>query len=151
MTISVDWMAYQSGLRLKRKEQKRYIFCAIRRKYLVLQPEELLRQLVLSHLIENGHCNRNRLHVERGLTVNRRYRRLDIIAYDEAVQPWLLVECKAPHVPLTQAAFDQIATYNLALKVPYLLVTNGRQTCCCAMDYEAQSYAYLAAIPQQGS
>ena len=147
MRLNIDFLKFQPELKIKKEAKNRFIFCTIRRKYLVLQPEELVRQLTLHYLIANRAYKRNSIHVERGLKVNGLYRRTDIIVYDQAIQPYLLVECKRPKVKITQAAFDQIAQYNLTLKVKYLLVTNGIDTFCCAMNYDTQSYRFLSEVP----
>jgi len=143
MNLAIDFLKYQPNLKLQQKAGKRYIFCGIRKKYLVLQPEELVRQLAIEYLVSNRKYSKNRIHVERGLTVNGLYRRTDIIIYDKEVAPFLLVECKAPKVKVTQDVFDQIARYNLTLQVKYLLVTNGIDTFCCEMDYATRSYRVL--------
>ena len=149
MRLAIDFLQFQPDLKVKEEAKQRFIFCVIRKKYLVLQPEELVRQLTIQYLIMNRAYNRNSIHVERGLTVNGLYRRTDIIVYDENIEPYLLVECKRPKVKITQAVFDQIARYNLTLKVKYLLVTNGIDTYCCEMNYEAQSYRFLTEVPEQ--
>ena len=149
MKLPIDLLQYKAELRFKEQAQRRYIFCPIRKKYLVLQPEELVRQLVLLYLQKEKNYSKNSIHVERGIKVNNLYRRCDIIVYDEAVTPYLLVECKAPTVKITQSVFDQIARYNLALQVQYLLVTNGMDAFCCEMDYVGQSYSFLESIPER--
>ena len=149
MKLNINFLTYQPQLKVKKEEGKRYIFCTIRKKYLVLQPEELVRQLTIEYLIADRKYNKNSIHVERGLMVNGLTRRSDILIYDTEVTPYLLVECKAPKVKITQAVFDQIARYNLTLKVNYLLVTNGIDTFCCAMNYEDQSYRFLSEVPRQ--
>lgn len=147
MKIPINFLQYQPNLTVKKEGEKRMIFCAIRKKYLVLQPEELVRQLTIEYLEKDRNYKKNSIHVERGLTVNGLYRRTDIIIYDESATPYLLVECKAPKIKMTQAVFDQIARYNLTLKVKYLLVTNGIDTFCCEMNYSTQSYRFLKEIP----
>ncbi|MEM6321485.1 MAG: type I restriction enzyme HsdR N-terminal domain-containing protein [Bacteroidota bacterium] len=147
MRIVIDFLKYQPQLLVKKENGKRLLFCGIRKKYLVLQPEELVRQLTLHYLEKERRFRRNSIHVERGLVINGLQKRLDIIVYDSDLKPFLLVECKAPKVKMTQAVFDQIARYNLALKVKYLLVTNGIDSFCCEMDYDNQSYHFLQEVP----
>ncbi len=149
MKLDINFLPYQPNLKVKKEQGKRYLFCIIRKKYLVLQPEELVRQLTIEYLIEDRKYSKNSIHVERGLTVNGLTRRSDILIYDSEVNPYLLVECKAPKVKITQAVFDQIARYNLTLKVKYLLVTNGIDSFCCEMNYAEQSYRFLAEVPVQ--
>lgn len=150
MQLSIDFLQYKPLLKVKKEKDQRLIFCLIRKKYLVFQPEELVRQLTVQYLIADRGFKRNSIQVERGLTVNGLFRRTDIIVYDAAVHPFLLVECKRPKVKITQTVFDQIARYNLTLKVKYLLVTNGIDTFCCEMNYELQSYRFLSEIPTIG-
>jgi hypothetical protein len=74
-------------------------------------------------------------------------KRCDILAFQKDMQPFMLVECKAPQVPISQDTFRQIAIYNLPLRVPYLMVTNGRQTYCCEMDYNNNGFTFLQEVP----
>jgi len=145
--LSLDLLPYQNQLKVKLEKGVKKIFDPIRKKFYVWQPEELVRQLLVLYLIEKGGYNKNRIHVERGIKVNGQAKRCDIIIYDENVQPYLLIECKAPSIPLNQKVLDQIASYNIVYQVPYLLVSNGIQSYCCAMDYDQKSYAFLETIP----
>jgi len=147
MLINLNLLAYQSSLKVKKAQGKKWIFDPIRKKHLVWQPEELVRQLLLQYLIQEKEYNKNHIHVERGLTVNQQYKRCDIITYTKEMNPYLLIECKAPSVPLNQQVFDQIAQYNLVYKVQYLLVSNGIQSFCCQMNYQDKSYIFLEEIP----
>ncbi len=150
VNIELSLMRFQSLLKVKRERDKRYIFDPIRKKWLVLQPEELVRQLVIFYLLEEKQYNRNRINLERGLKVNNLSKRFDLLVYDTNVRPYLLVECKAPQVPITRDVFQQAAWYNMELRVPYLMVTNGIEAYCCALDYENHSYEYLEAVPDFG-
>ncbi len=85
--------------------------------------------------------------LEHGLTYNKLSKRSDILVHNREGKPWLIVECKAPTVKISQDVFDQIARYNFVLKVPYLVVTNGLEHYCCQMDYQAASYIFLENIP----
>jgi len=145
--ISLDLLSYQNQLRTKKVENKKFIFDPIRKKYLVLQPEELVRQLLVLFLIHEKKISKNRIGIEKSLKVNTLNRRLDILIYDDAIQPQMLIECKAPSVKIDQSTFEQIARYNLPLQVPYLLVTNGLSTYCCKMDYEKETFEFLDELP----
>ena len=147
MNIDLGLMQFKNLLKVRRENEKRYIFDPIRKKWLALQPEELVRQLVIHYLLEKKRYNRNRINLERGLKVNSLQKRFDLLVYDMGVKPFLLVECKAPQVQITDAAFQQAAVYNMELKVQYLLVTNGIESYCCALNYENHSYEYLEAVP----
>jgi len=147
MNLDIDFLSYKDHLKTKKEDNKRWIYDPIRKKYLVLTPEEMVRQLVLCHFQKEMEYNKNRIAVEKQLKVNGLIRRWDILIYNNGMLPWLLVECKAPEVKISQAVFDQIARYNLTLNVPYLLVTNGLNSFCCEIDYEKQSYEFLEHLP----
>lgn len=150
MEIHIDLLRYKDQLRVKRQADKRFIFDRIRKKWLVLQPEEMVRQLVLEYLLQERGYNSNRISMERGLKVNTLDRRFDLLVYDKEVKPYLLIECKAPQAKISQAVFEQVSWYNSSLQVPYLMVTNGRENYCCWMDYEAKSYRFLDVVPDPG-
>ena len=145
--ISLNLLSYQPFLKIKKENGQQYVFCPIRNKYLVLQPEELVRQLLILFFIKEKKYAKSKIAVEKLLIINDLRRRFDILIYDKNTAPFLLVECKAPKVKITQSAFEQIAQYNLALQVPYLVVSNGLTTFCCKMDYENQSYNFIPEIP----
>ena len=145
--ISLDLLSFQPFLKIKKEDGQQFIFCPIRNKYLVLQPEELVRQLLLLFFIKEKKYAKSRIAVEKLLIINDLRRRFDILIYDKHTKPFLLIECKAPKVKITQSAFEQVAQYNLALQVPYLVVSNGLTTFCCKMNYKTQSYDFLTEIP----
>lgn len=138
---------YQSFIKVKREEGKRWVWDAIRGKWLVLLPEELVRQLLVHYLMTELGVKKNRIAIEKGLSVNSLKKRCDILIYDQAMNPWLLVECKAPKVPLKQTVFRQIAMYNMPLQVPYLLVCNGPEAYCCAIDFSNKDFTFLSEVP----
>lgn len=146
--IPLDLNPYKSKLRLKKEGEKIYVFDIIRNKWLVLLPEELVRQLLVIYLIEQKAYSKNRIAVEKGLKINELSKRFDLLIYDADTQPSVLIECKAPTVKIDQSVFRQIATYNMAFQVPFLLVTNGVQTYCCQMDYQQKSWEFLNDIPE---
>jgi len=140
-------MRFKDFLKIKREGGKRWIFDPIRRKWLVLQPEEMIRQLVLHFLVEEKRYNLARISVEKSLKVTSLDKRFDLLVYSQDLQPFLLVECKAPQVPISQDVFRQASWYNLLLKVRYILVTNGIEAFCCALDYERQEHEFLEEVP----
>jgi len=144
--IDINLHSYKDHLKLKNEKGSTYIFDIIRKKYLVLQPEELVRQLLIHYLIEKGYP-KEKIQVEKGLNINGLYRRFDIIVYSQDFEPYLLVECKSHTVSIDQTTFDQIANYNLAVRAPYLMVCNGVQTYCCKLDYKSKSFEHLTYIP----
>ncbi len=145
--IELDLLSKREQLQTKQEADKRYLFDPIRKKWLVMQPEELVRQLIILYLQQEKNYNRNRIRIEMGLQVHELHKRCDILVYDNEMVPFLLIECKAPSVAVTQQTFRQIANYNLPLKVPYLLVSNGIVSYCCKMNYEDRNYEFVTSIP----
>ena len=135
-------------LTIENKSGKLVVFDTIRKKKIILTPEEWVRQHVIHFLINQHNYSPNYLKVEKQIKVNERLKRFDILTYNKSAKPYLLVECKAPEVKITQATFSQIATYNMALRVPYLLVTNGLSHFICEIDFENNSFTYLKDLPK---
>lgn len=148
MLLQLDFLQFQPKLRLSKSGEKTFVFDPVRRKDVALIPEELLRQLVLLYLLEVKNYPANRIRVEAGFTLNGLQKRSDIIVFDTDLKPWLLVECKSPKIPLTQATFEQAARYNLQWQAPFLAVTNGLATFCCKLDFEKQGFEYLGDLPE---
>lgn len=139
-----------SKFKLEEREGKLYLFDVSRKKYVALTPEEWVRQNCLHFLRDVKKFPISMLAVEKGIKINQLNLRYDIVAYSKSAKPILLVECKAPEVKIDQSTFDQIAVYNIALKVPYLLVTNGISHFCCEVDFEKSSYRFLKEVPTMG-
>jgi hypothetical protein len=135
------------SFRIKEENGKHFIFDASRKKFLVLTPEEWVRQHFALYLINEFKYPQNLLSIEHSLLVNNLSKRGDIVAFNRKGQAVLLVECKAPGVKIDQKVFDQIATYNMQLKVPVLVVTNGLNHYCCQMNFIDKSYIFLKDIP----
>ena len=113
---------------LKTKEQKgqTFVFDPLRKKYVVLGPEEHVRQCLIQWLHRERGVPMGLMSVERGLVVDRRRKRYDLVVCDRTGAPLLACECKAPYVPLNHEAALQLAVYNRKLKAPFLLWTNGQ-------------------------
>lgn len=133
--------------RIKKEGNVVKIFDIIRKKFIVLQPEEWVRQHWIHYLIEDKKYPASLLSVEISVNTKVLKQRSDIVAYDNNATPILIVECKAPNIKITQDAFDQIARYNMKLKVPYLVVSNGNQHFCCKIDYVNEGYAFVQDVP----
>lgn len=135
------------GFRLKNSENSLYIFDVIRKKFVVLQPEEWVRQHTVHYLIHDKKFPKSLINVEKQLTVNQLKKRYDIVVFNSQGGIQLLVECKAPEIFIEQNTFDQIARYNLELKADFLMVTNGLEHFFCKMDFELEKYTFLSDIP----
>lgn len=136
---------YTFKFRMYRSRQQ--IFDAVRKKYIALTPEEWVRQNFIAWLINERHYPSGLIAIEKELLVNELKKRYDIVVYNRSHFPTMLIECKAPGVAVSQKVFDQAARYNLALKVSYLIITNGLTYYCCYIDMENGKYSFLENIP----
>ena len=132
--------------RLKQKEEIPYIFCSVRKKWLLLTPEEWVRQHIIRYLIETKKYSKSAINSEIIVEMNGMKKRADVIVFKKEI-PFLIVECKAPSIPITQETFDQIARYNLQLNAEFLMVSNGLEHYYCQMDFENQRYIFLPELP----
>ena len=123
------------------------IFDFLRRKYVALTPEEWVRQHFVHFLIEHKGYPKGLIGNEIELQIGAKRLRCDSILYNKMAQPQMIIEYKAPTIPIQQKVFQQITTYNLLLKVDYLIVSNGIQHYCCKMDYDNQKCLFLEGIP----
>lgn len=135
------------SFRFKNSENKPYIFDEIRKKFIVLTPEEWVRQHVVQFLLLNKKYPKSLINVEKLVKVNDINKRYDGIVFNSDGSIFLLIECKAPEVTISQQTFDQIAQYNLVLKAEYLMVTNGINHYFCKMDFEKETYVFLKELP----
>lgn len=133
--------------KIKKEEGKPWIFDIIRKKYIVLTPEEWVRQHFIHHLITDFQYPRSLFKIESGLTFNTLQKRSDIVVCDRAAKPWMLVECKSPAIKLSQKAFNQIAVYNMSVGAKYLAVTNGMVHFCCEAPKMGEVAKFLNAFP----
>lgn len=127
--------------------ESQLIFDPLRRKYVLLTPEEWVRQNFVQFLVQDRGCPRGLMAVEKGFYYHGMLCRVDVMVADRHGQPLLLTECKAPGVRLSQHPFDQIARYNSVLKAPFLAVSNGTEHFCCRIDHERAKSTFLELIP----
>ena len=120
--------------RLKKIDEKRFIFDEIRKKYIELTAEEWVRQNCIKFLINEKKYKSQLIAVEKKIILNNLTKRFDIIAYDNNGDPNLLVECKAPNIAIKQETFDQILSYNRVINSKYLMITNGIIHYYCKID-----------------
>lgn len=131
----------------KSNENKMLIFDNLRKKYVVLTPEEWVRQHFVEYLVKEKNYPVSLIAIEKQLTINNRKKRTDILIFNSNGKPNIIVECKAPSVKITQDTFDQIARYNLKLDADYLVITNGLEHYYCSLDKENETYVFLRDIP----
>ena len=136
------------SFRFKNSENKPSIFDQIRKKFIILTPEEWVRQHCINFLIFEKNYPKSLINVEKELLINGRKKRYDIVVYNPDGSIHVLIECKAPKVPITQETLDQIAQYNLKLNADLLMVTNGIRHYYCKMDFKEERYQFLRDIPE---
>lgn len=125
---------------------KRSIYDELRQRYVALTPEEEIRQNFIHFLITEKGYPKNLLANEVGIQLNGTSKRCDSVLYNIDLSPKMIIEYKAPHVPISQKVFDQILRYNIVLHVEYLIVTNGKQTYICKTNNN-QKIKFLHSIP----
>lgn len=136
------------SFRFKNSENKVAIFDEIRKKFIIISPEEWVRQHVVQFLLQDKKYPKSHINVEKLLKINNLTKRYDVVVFKPDGNISILVECKAPEVKITQSTFDQIARYNMTLKAEYLMVTNGLNHYFCKMDYEKEQYDFLQELPK---
>ncbi len=127
--------------------EKTEIFDPIRRRYIVLTPEEWVRQQFIRYLISEKKYPETLISIEKGIKVNQMYKRFDAVISDQTGEPVVLIEFKSPNVRITQKTFEQVAAYNIRLQVQYLIVSNGLKHYCCSVDHEKKTFSFLDDIP----
>ena len=135
------------NFRFKSNENKTLIFDIIRKKFVILTPEEWVRQHTLHYLIYDKKYPVSHINVEKQLLLNDTVKRYDIIIFKNDGEVYIIIECKAPSITINQITFDQIARYNLALNSDILMVTNGLTHYFCKMDFENKKYLFLHDLP----
>ena len=135
------------NFRIKKQDDKFLIFDSQRKRYVSLTPEEWVRQHFIRFLIEEKGYPAALLAVEKQLTLNGLKKRCDAILFDNEGQPFMIIEFKAPNVPVTQATFDQVAVYNAKLKVSFFIISNGLEHYCCKVNTETARYEFFPEIP----
>lgn len=143
--VSLNFPSYP--FRIKEELGKTFIFDELRKRFLVLTPEEWVRQHLVKFLIEEKKYPRTMIKLEGGLKLNALQKRSDILLYNNTGEKIMLAECKATSIKITQDTFDQIARYNFIHRVKWLVVSNGLQHFCCEIDFKNNSYRFEKEIP----
>jgi predicted type IV restriction endonuclease len=135
------------SFRIREAAGKHEIFDNNRKKFVSLTPEEWVRQHFVQFLVHEKGIPESLITIEKKLVYNTMTKRADILVYSGKGVALLMVECKAATVELSQKTFDQIARYNIALRVPFLIITNGLRHLCCRINFEEGTYHFLEQIP----
>jgi type I site-specific restriction-modification system R (restriction) subunit len=132
---------------LTKKNGKQLIFDPLRRRHVALTPEEWVRQHFVNYLITEKNYPKERIANEVCINVNNTSKRCDTIVYDNFLNPLVIIEYKAPSVPINNEVFNQTARYNFALRVQYIIVSNGLVHYCCNLNYDEMKFVFLKDIP----
>jgi len=135
------------NFRVKNTENQLRIFDIVRKKFVVLQPEEWVRQHVVHYFIHYKKYPLSHINVEKKLTINGMTKRYDVIVHNPNGSIEILIECKSPSIKIDQSTFDQLAKYNLSANSNYLMITNGLDHYYCQLDLENEKYRFLRDIP----
>lgn len=133
--------------RIKKTEGKLWIFDVIRKKYIVLIPEEWVRQHFIHYILHTLHYPRSLVTVETGLNYNQRMKRTDIVVFDRLGKPWMVIECKAPEITLDEKTLFQASVYNNTLRAKYITVTNGIRHLYAEVNFETSETKWLSEMP----
>ena len=136
--------------RLRNLNNRDEIFDPVRHKYVTLTPEEWVRQHLIAYLITIKGYPVSMIGVEKQLLLNKLPKRFDLVVFGRNANPFLLIECKAPGVEITEKTFDQAARYNMLLHAEYFIITNGLEHYTCRLDYENRQYIFIEEIPPFG-
>ena len=135
------------NVELKRELDKVFIFDFLRKRYVVLTPEEWVRQHFIRYLIDHLQYPKALIKVEGGLTFNTLQKRSDIVVFNREGNPWMVIECKAPDLKLSARTIEQASLYNHSLKAKYVVITNGMSHICCEIDWVNSSTVVIDAMP----
>lgn len=126
---------------IKQRQGKEYIeiYDPIRKKWLRQTPEEKVRQLFIQYLLSAKNIPASHISVEREITVNGLSKRYDLVVFDDAGKPWMVIECKAPHIELTQEVMEQAGRYNSTLRAPIVGITNGMDHKFFKVNFEEEN------------
>ena len=137
----------QTELNIQSYEEGYKVKCLVRKKFIMLTPEEWVRQHFISYLNNELKYPISLMAVEKEILVNKKKKRFDIVCSDNTGKFKVLVECKAPKIAVNASTFDQAARYNMTLKVPFLIISNGLKHFCASVDFSEKSVHYLENIP----
>src|ERR1700751_5947588 len=141
--IKIVYPPYQP--KIKKEDNKEFIFDEVRKQWILLTPEEWVRQNFLQYLIHTQRYPASLIAVEKEMLLNDLKKRTDIIVYDKNTQPWMIVECKEMNVRLDEKVLDQILRYHMSIPVPYLVITNGSY--CFGFEKTSKGFVEMDGLP----
>jgi hypothetical protein len=145
--IHLPFDKVRSNIKIRNTGKTPEIWDVIRQKWVVLQPEEWVRQQLIHVFSDVYGFSKNLMAIEKGFLINQKPKRFDLVIFDKQANPFILVECKAFQIPLNQQVFNQMCIYNDHIKSPYLVASNGILTYCYKQNHENKDFMYLEDIP----
>lgn len=139
----------KNDFRFKREAGKEFIFDELRKQWLRLSPEEWVRQNFIQYLVQVKQYPASLIAQEKKIVLGELTKRFDILIYNQQIEPWMMVECKASTIPLQEHILEQVLRYNISVPVPYLIITNGSQT--AGFRKEGGKLVELAELPPFGA
>lgn len=140
-------LQHASFIRTKTEDQQTKIWDVLRKKWLVSQPEEFVRQCMIHYLTKHQNYPLKRIQIERSVKLNERLGRYDLMIVDKLLNPYMLIECKSFDVSLTENHFHQIVNYNMTKTAPYICITNGSVVGLFQSQKSMEGYIPLSDFP----
>ncbi len=148
MNIEIDLLKYSNNIVTKVENGVKSFWDDIRKANYILTPEETVRQLLIQYLTLEVKYPKNKIAVEKKIMVLGNAKRFDVVVFEKNGNlPFMLIECKAPNVPISQETLSQVSAYNFSIKAPYLVVSNGLETHCYAINFEQHTYESMSEFP----
>lgn len=138
----------EPDFRIKKEGEKEFIFDGLRKKWLLLTPEEWVRQNFIQYLVRTRKYPTALIAVEKEIMLGELKKRFDILVYDNRHRPWMMIECKGQEIPLNEETLQQVLRYNISVPVEYLLITNGGH--CFGWQRKDEGLNVISAIPDHG-
>ena len=145
MLSSLSFPKYD--FKTKNEGNKTLVFDELRKKWIILSPEENVRQHLWKYLFTEYNYPKSLMICEKKVVVNSLIKRFDLLIYNRDGKPMILVECKAPSIKLDQNVLDQVLRYNINLKCEFILLTNGIEIQCCKINFKTGAFSFLNKIP----
>lgn len=142
-----NFQFHNTPLKITEKEGRTFVYDPLRKKNILLTPEEEVRQKLVLYLINDKNVPVGLIAVERALKINGMLKRFDIVVYNSSGNPHMAIECKAPSIKLTQTTLQQLAVYNLHLKAEFLMVSNGLEHLISHVNFETREIKFLEELP----
>jgi predicted type IV restriction endonuclease len=146
MRLSLNFPEFE--FKIQESEGKLSIFDSLRKKYLILTPEEWVRQHMISYLVQHRNYPKGLFSLEKEVIYNSLQKRFDILVLDREGGPFLLIECKAPEVTLSKKTVEQVAVYNKSIGAAYMGISNGKQHLFLKYNYDEKNYFQISDLPQ---